>query len=51
MVGKGKNKYSALVDIPQWVVEEADLRLLNIVAPEGRLKETDPEGEQEFDDD
>ncbi len=50
MVGTGKNKYSALVDIPQWVIEEADMRLLNILSPEGRLKETDPEGEQEFDD-
>lgn len=50
IVGKGKNRYSALVDIPRWVVEEADQRLLNILSPEGRLKETDPEGEQEFDD-
>ena len=41
MVGKGKNRYSALVDIPMWVVEEADMRLLNILSPEGRLKETD----------
>lgn len=46
----GKNKHSALVDIPLWVIQEADLRLLNILSPEGRLKETDPEGEQEFDD-
>lgn len=50
LVGKGKNKYSALTDIPAWVVEEADQRLLNILMPLGRLKETDPEGEQEFDD-
>ncbi len=50
MVGVGKSKYSALTDIPQWVIEEADMRLLNILSPEGRLKETDPEGEQEFDD-
>jgi len=49
MVGKGKNRYSALTDIPLWVVQEADQRLLNILSPEGRLKETDPEGEQEFD--
>jgi hypothetical protein len=51
LVGKGKNRYSAMTDIPLWVVQEADQRLLNILAPEGRLKETDPEGEQEFDDD
>lgn len=50
MVGAGRSKYSALEDIPLWVVDEADLRLLNILTPEGRLKETDPEGEQEFDD-
>jgi hypothetical protein len=50
MVGKGKNRYSALTDIPQWVVAEADPRLLEILSPLGRLKETDPEGEQEFDD-
>lgn len=50
MVGTGKSKYSALVDIPAWVVEEADYQLLNILSPEGRLKETDPKGEQEFDD-
>ncbi len=43
MVGRGKNRYSALVDIPVWVVEEADMRLLNILSPEGRLKETDLE--------
>ncbi len=51
IVGVGKNRYSALTDIPMWVVEEADQRLLNILTPEGKLKETDPEGEQEFDDD
>ncbi len=50
VVVTGKSKYSALTDIPRWVVEEADQRLLNILSPEGRLKETDPEGEQEFDD-
>jgi len=50
VVGKGKNLYSALTDIPAWVVEEADPRLLEILTPIGRLKETDPEGEQEFDD-
>ena len=50
MVGKGKNRYSALTDIPQWVIAEADPRLLEILSPLGRLKETDPEGEQEFDD-
>jgi len=50
VVGKGRNKYSALTDIPQWVIEEADPRLLEILTPIGRLKETDPEGEQEFDD-
>jgi hypothetical protein len=50
VVGKGKNKYSALTDIPQWVIDEADPRLLEILTPLGRLKETDPEGEQEFDD-
>lgn len=49
MVGKGKSRYSTLTDIPIWVVEEADQRLLNILSPEGKLKETDPEGEQEFD--
>jgi len=48
-VGKGKNRYSALVDIPAWVTEEANPILLNILSPEGKLKETDPEGEQEFD--
>jgi hypothetical protein len=46
MVGVGKNRYSAFTDIPVWVIEEADERLLKILCP----KETDPEGEQEFDD-
>ena len=50
VVGVGKNKYSAFTDIPLWVVEEADERLLKILCPKGKLKETDPEGEQEFDD-
>lgn len=50
MVGVGKNRYSAMTDIPAWVVEEADERLLDILTPIGKLKETDPEGEQEFDD-
>ena len=45
-----KSKHSAFIDIPLWVIQEADQRLLNILTPLGRLKETDPEGEQEFDD-
>jgi hypothetical protein len=49
VVGVGKYRYSAFSDIPRWVVDEADQRLLNILTPLGRLKETDPEGEQEFD--
>ncbi len=50
VIGKGKSRYSALTDIPLWVLEEAGERLIKIICPEGRLKETDPEGEQEFDD-
>ncbi len=50
VVGVKKNKHSAFVDIPLWVIQEADPRLLDILTPLGRLKETDPEGEQEFND-
>ena len=41
IIGKGKNRYSALTDIPLWVVKEADERLLDILTPLGKLRETD----------
>jgi hypothetical protein len=50
VVQVGRSRYSALTDIPRWVIERAEQPLLNILTPYGRLKENDPEGEKEFDD-